>query len=142
MAVYSDSLDIVFDVAEDLVIQLFWTDVYGLPIPITSPVQCDVKDANGQIIMRFAENTDPTVEPRITYITSTGFIQMTAPRIVTEDIPPGMYNYDIFAGVVSTDSATFNSQVKKIIGGRMIAEQNVTYIAHVEPLTADDQAEV
>jgi hypothetical protein len=112
---------------EDVAWQIFWADEYNRPVPITDPVLCDVKDANGQIALRFSSNGTPETQATITLSAANGFMQLTAPAALMRTLVPGRYEFDIFGSVA--DSATpFAHQLVQIIGGWLLVESRVTII--------------
>lgn len=120
-------------IGEDASWQLFWTDEYGEPVPISDPVLCDVKDANGQIALRFATTTDPETQAYIAVGGPNGFMQLTAPAELTRLLAPGRYVFDLFASVA--DSTTFPRQLRRVIGGYLIAVARVTRIEDASEAT-------
>ena len=113
-------------IGEDASWQIFWTDEYGEPVPIADPVLCDVKDANGQIALRFATTTDPETQAYIAVGGPNGFMQLSAPSELTRLLAPGRYVFDLFASVA--DSTTFQRQLRRVFGGFLIAIHRVTRI--------------
>lgn len=111
---------------EDVAWQMFWTDEYGEPVPIAEPALMDVKDANGQIALRFATNTDPTIQAYIAISGPSGFFQFTAPSALTRQLVPGRYEFDLFAAVA--DSAIFAAQLQQVISGFVVVGQRRTKI--------------
>lgn len=124
-------------VGEDAAWQIFWVDEYGDPVPITEPVLADVKDATGQIAIRFSTNADPATQAKITLSAATGFIQLTAPAEVTRTLVPGKYLFDLF-GSVADSAPPFDRQLKQIVKGYLAAGQRVTKIEQApEALTSE-----
>lgn len=114
-------------VGEDYSCQMFWTDDYGEPYPITDPVLLDVRDANHQIALRFATTNDPASAPVATYNGPNGFFQFTAPSACTILLQPGRYVFDLFATVVTDDPAIPN-QIRKVVGGDFVVDPRHTKI--------------
>jgi hypothetical protein len=113
----ADSVDLTVVRGEDFVCQIFWTDNYGEPIPVTSPVEAAVRDEVGQGVLRFIPENDPTTQPQITYNTQ-GFFQLTLPASRSWALYPGVYAFDLWASVV--DSAPpFAAQRQQVIQGTM-----------------------
>lgn len=126
MAAETGSLvEIEVVIGEDFAAQIFWTDEYSNPIPITDPVLMDVLDANGQIAMRFTSSSNVDTDPHLSFTGYIGFLQLTAPRSVTETLIPGSYAFDLFAAV-SDSSAPFNRQIKQVISGYVTALPRVS----------------
>jgi len=118
-------LEIEIVVGEDFAAQIFWTSEYGDPIPVSDPALMDVKDANGQIAMRFSSTADPATQPRLDVAGYVGFFQITAPRAVTQTLVPGRYKFDLFASV--SDSGTpFNRQMQQVVSGYVLALPRTT----------------
>lgn len=113
-------------VGEDASWQIFWTDEYGDPVPIADPVLADVKDANGQIALRFATTNDPTTQAYVAVGGPNGFFQLTAPAELTRLLAPGRYAFDLFASVA--DSSTFVRQLRQVVSGWLLAKARVTQI--------------
>ena len=112
---------------EDAAWQIFWTDEYGEPTPISDPVLMDVKDANGQIALRFSTTNDPSAQAYASVGGPNGFIQLTVPSELTRQLIPGAYRFDLFASVA--DSAPpFDRQLKQILDGWMVVGSRVTKI--------------
>jgi hypothetical protein len=110
---------------EDFAGQFFWTDPYGIPVKITEPIQMDVRDSTGQVVMRFLPSNDPETEPYLMYVTTSGFIQITVPSIYTFELVPGRYVFDLFASC--TESSTiFSKPLARIVGGFVDVRQSVT----------------
>lgn len=112
---------------EDVAWQIFWADEYNEPVPIVDPVLCDVKDANGQIALRFSSNGDPAIQATITLSAANGFLQLTAPAALTRTLVPGKYVFDIF-GSVADSVSPFPHQLVQIISGWLLVEPRVTRI--------------
>jgi hypothetical protein len=123
----ADAVEIELTVGEDFAAQIFWTDEYGDPVPVAEPALLDVKDANGQIAMRFATTSDAATQPKLVISGFIGFFQLTAPSVVTRTLTPGKYLFDLFAAVA--DSAPpFSSQQRQVISGWFVALPRVTQI--------------
>jgi hypothetical protein len=58
---------------------------------------------------------------------SIGFFQLTAPAAVTRLLAPGRYAFDLFAAVADP-VGPFDTQVRQVIGGSLIALPRVTQI--------------
>lgn len=112
---------------EDAVWQFFWQDEYGEPVPVSNPILMDVKDANGQIAMRFATNADLATQAAIELSSSNGFIQITAPASVTATLVPGRYLWDMFASVADS-AAPFQNQLQQVVSGWLVVDSRVTRI--------------
>lgn len=123
----SDVLEIEIVIGEDFAAQIFWTSEYGDPIPVSDPVLMDVKDANGQIAMRFNSVLDAEDSPRIDITGYIGFFQLTAPRSVTSTLIPGKYRFDLFAAVAEP-AQPFPFQVQQVVSGYVIATPRVTIL--------------
>lgn len=125
VADYGDVAEIECPIGGDFAAQVFWTDEYGDPVPVTEPILLDVKDANGQIAMRFSTDGDPASAPTISYASSAGFFQLTAPNSVTATLVPGRYVFDLFAAVADSASP-FQRQVQQVVGGVLSALPRIT----------------
>src|SRR5882762_8563029 len=135
-----DILEIEVVVGEDFAAQIFWTSEYGDPIPVSDPLLMDVKDANGQIALRFSSVTDPLTTPVIQAAGYVGFFQLTAPAHTTRTLVPGKYVFDLFA-TVSDSSAPFPQQLKQVVSGYVVAIGRTTIIeAAQEYLQNSDQS--
>lgn len=115
-----------FTQGEDVAYQFFWTDEYGEPTPIVEPVLMDVKDANGQIALRFATTNDPETQAYVAVGGPNGFFQFTAPSALTRLLVPGQYEFDLFAAVA--DSSTFPAQLQKVLDGWVVVNKRTTRI--------------
>lgn len=114
----SDQLIIEIDQGEDFSGAIFWSSAYNAPFPITDPVLLDVKDANGQIAMRFTDSTDATTDPHIEIAGTTGYFQITCPAAYTRLVVPGTYAFDLWATVADAGPPfDTNGQLKKVIDG-------------------------
>lgn len=111
--------------AEDFAVQIFWTDDYNDPIPISDPVLMDVKDGNGQIAMRFLGSGDETTGPRAYINGPAGFIQLTAPKATTAKLRPGRYLFDLWASVADS-AAPFDRQAQQVVSGFLLVESRVS----------------
>lgn len=114
-------------VGEDFACQLFWTDEYSEPVPITDPVLADVKDANGQIAIRFATTSDPATQAYVSVGGPNGFLQLTCPKEITRLLIPGRYVFDLFATVADA-TGPFDRQLQQVVSGWVIASPRVTQI--------------
>lgn len=113
---------------EDVAWQIFWADEYNEPVPIVDPVLCDVKDANGQIALRFASvGVDPAHAAFIETTGYVGFFQMTAPAEVTRTLVPGRYAFDLWAAVADS-SGPFANQLVPVMSGWFVALPRVTVV--------------
>jgi len=122
----NEILEIEIVIGEDFAAQIFWTSEYGEPIPVSDPVLMDVKDANGQIALRFNSVTAPETTARIDVAGYVGFFQLTAPREVTATLVPGRYAFDLFAAVADGNGPFANRQVKRVVDGYVLAVPRVT----------------
>lgn len=123
----SELLEIEIAIGEDFACQIFWTSEYGDPIPVTDPVLMDVKDANGQIALRFSSVADPDTQARIVIAGYVGFFQLTCPRAITQTLIPGKYVFDLFAAVTDS-SSPFDRQVQQVVSGYVLATPRVTVL--------------
>ena len=122
-----EQLEIEVVIGEDFAAQIFWTSEYGDPIPIIDPVLLDVKDANGQIALRFSSVSDPDTSARIDIAGYVGFFQLTAPRALTSTLIPGRYAFDLFCGVADS-STPFHRQIQQVVSGYLNALPRVTVL--------------
>lgn len=107
---------------EDFACQIWWTDEYGDPVPVTEPVLMDVKDADGQVVMRFTTSSNALTEPHVTVSGgSGGFFQLTVPSDVTSALIPGVYLTDLFAAV-SDSAPPFLAQRQRVFKGTVLVE--------------------
>lgn len=134
-----DILEIEIVVGEDFAAQIFWTSEYGDPIPVSDPLLMDVKDANGQIALRFSSVTDPLTTPAIAPAGYVGFFQLTAPAHVTRTLVPGKYLFDLFA-TVADSSNPFPNQLQQVVSGFVTALPRVTIIESAQAylMNSDD----
>jgi hypothetical protein len=124
----ADKVQLELAVGEDASWQIFWTDEYGDPVPIADPVLADVKDANGQIVMRFSDNVaveDQATQPYIAMNGAIGFFQLTAPKEVTQKLLPGRYLFDLFASVADS-GGPFDRQLQQVCNGWLVVGPRVT----------------
>lgn len=121
-------------VGEDIAYQFFWTNDIGDSNPITAPVLADVRDANGQIAIRFATNNDPATGAFAGVQGANGFIQLTCPSAITKLLLPGRYAFDLWAAVADSDAAYFPAQLQQVVSGWLEVGPRVTKI---EEATAD-----
>jgi hypothetical protein len=126
----AEKVQLELTVGEDAAWQIFWSDDYGDPVPVADPVLADVKDANGQIVMRFSDNVADTDQPNNPYIAvngPAGFFQLTAPKSWTALLLPGRYLFDLFA-TVADSAAPFSRQMQQVCSGWLVALPRVTRI--------------
>lgn len=128
VADYGDVAEIECPIGGDFAAQVFWTDEYGDPVPVADPVLMDVKDANGQIALRFASvGVDPAHAAFIETTGYVGFFQMTAPAEVTRTLVPGRYAFDLWAAVADS-SGPFANQLVPVMSGWFVALPRVTVV--------------
>jgi hypothetical protein len=123
----ADLLELTFKQGEDVTWQLFWTDEYDEPIPVTEPVLMDVKDVNGQIVARFSTNNDPVTQAAIAVSGGVGYFQLTMPKELSRKFPPGGFYWDLFA-CVADSAEPFPAQAAAVTGGIMTCERRVTQV--------------
>lgn len=112
---------------EDWSVQIFWTDEYDEPVPVSEPVLMDVKDSTGQIAMRFTTSTDSESAPHVTMSGTLGFLQLTVPRSVTALLVPGRYVCDMFAAVADT-TGPFVRQAQQLFVGTVLVHNRLSDI--------------
>jgi hypothetical protein len=127
----ADELVLSMVAGEDYSAQLFWTDEYGGPIPVTDPVLLDVKDANGQLALRFTNTDvtglDPAANPSLVISGYVGYFQITCPSAITRTLVPGRYQFDLFAAIA--DSAPpFDHQIRQVLSGWVDIASRVTQV--------------
>ena len=120
----AEQVDLVLVRGEDYVAQIFWSDQWNEPVPVTEPVEATVKDMVGQTVLRFVSATDPNVGPCITH-NSQGFFQLTVPSSRTWTLASGTYTFDLWADVVDS-AAPFTGQRQQVVQGIMTVIQPVS----------------
>jgi hypothetical protein len=127
MASQLTEVELIMAVGEDCAWQIFWTDEDDEPIPIADPVLADVKDANGQLVIRFSSQNDPVEDAYIEYSGFIGFFQLTVPRSRTQLLLPGRYSFDLFAAVADSSGPFSNDrQVQQVVTGWFVANRRRT----------------
>lgn len=126
----NDTLELHVDIGEDWVAQIFWSDEYNDPITAAEPILADVKDANGQIAIRFVSASDPQTEPHIQSSGFSGFFQLSIPKEWTVKLVPGRYLFDLFSGVADS-SPPFQDQQQKVCEGFLVAHSRTTVLESV-----------
>lgn len=113
---------------EDFACQVVVTDQNGQPLNLIAPMQMDVKDRVGQLMLTLHT---PTVTPglgeipEISYSNDIGLIQIFIERAVTSEIPAGQYSYDLFA-TVDDNGAYSGDQRIPVLHGIVEVAQRVT----------------
>ena len=120
----SDQVDLSVARGEDYACQVFWSDQWNESIPVTDPVEATIKDAVGQVVMRFVSTADATVDPAVE-ASSQGFFQLTCPRARTWALMAGVYTFDLWA-VVSDSAPPFQGQRQQVVQGTMTVTNPVS----------------
>lgn len=116
------------DQGEDWTVQLVWTDDYSEPIPVVAPCRIDMKDVTGATVMSLETPETPLPDgeiPPIALSTDIGLIQLHAPKEQTAAIPPGQYQYDLFATVNDGDAYAGN-QTSRLLYGTCTVNKRTT----------------
>lgn len=90
-----DNLPLDVYQGEDWTAQIIVTDQNGNGVNLVTPMQMDVVDSIGQLMISLI-TSDDTV-PQISYSSDIGLIQLHMTRTETADLPNGDYSYDLFA---------------------------------------------
>jgi hypothetical protein len=91
----------------DVAIHIVWSDDAGEAMPCSTPARAEVRGADNGLLVAFDDSADPQLQAAISASPTSGVIQMTAPRDVTDSWAPGRYAIDVFATVNA--SAPFES---------------------------------
>lgn len=118
-----DVVEINIDIGEDFAAQLYWVDEFNNPIDVIAPCRMDAKDAEGTVVLSFRTGNTAATESTIT-LGGQGFIQLTSPKAITEDLEPGSYACDLFATV--NNNSVFEDQEVKVFSGYVIAYPRTT----------------
>lgn len=89
----------------DFAVQLFWTGPDGEGIDFGGPARCDVRDADGSLVVRFvdsSESPDAAVTGVLRRSASASVLQLTAEQTVTSTLPVGRYKFDVLVTVDPT----------------------------------------
>lgn len=113
-------IEITVDCGADFVAQIFYTGEDSEPIGIQAPCRMDVKDMGGHTAMTLQTGVaaeDIPNQPTILIDGGQGFFQISIPRVLTANLTPGRYMFDLFATL--RDPGPFTSQVVKVTSGWM-----------------------
>lgn len=124
------TLPLVIDQGEDWSCQVVLTDQDGNALKLARPMQMDMKNQVGQLILSLhtlslEDEQVATDIPDITFSPDIGLIQIHIARGVTAAMPPGPYSYDLFAGV-DDGSGTPGDQRIRVIAGSAQVNKRVT----------------
>jgi hypothetical protein len=119
----SKTLTVELDRGSDFAVQLEWMDDDGYPVPVKTPAACKVVDSVGAQVMEFVDSGDPTLTAMVSPTTS-GVIQLTAPKSVTTSLPIGRFAFDMFVTTDTTDEPFSSGQYRKVFSGWMLIRQS------------------
>ena len=120
-------VDFVMDQGEDWTCQLVWNDFFDNPITVIDPMRMDIKAPSGSVVhsLIYVTGLPPDEIPPITYNSEAGLIQLHIPSTASDDIPGGIYNYDLWVNVDDGDVFTGN-QKTPILRGLFEVRQRIT----------------
>lgn len=118
------------DQGEDWTAQVILTDQDGNSLSLDSPMQMDLKNVAGSLVLSLhtlTENEEILYGniPEITFSSDIGLIQLHIAKEVTKNLPVGSYNYDLFASVNDGDIYA-GSQVIRVLAGQAQVNKRVT----------------
>jgi hypothetical protein len=103
----------------DFAVQLFWTGPDGEGIEFANPARCDVRDAEGNLVVRFrdtSENPNILTSGVLKRSPSSSVIQLTASRTLTATLATGRYKFDVLATIEPNDDFTAG-QLAPVVSG-------------------------
>jgi hypothetical protein len=95
----SAQCDFIIDQAADWFVELYWTDYNNVPIPVVSPIRMEIRSSSGALVAELiydGDLPDGSVPPSILFNAESGLIQLQLTSSQTDNMPPGVYNYDLF----------------------------------------------
>jgi hypothetical protein len=119
------------DQGEDWSMQVVLQDQWENALTVDRPLQMDIKDILGQLILSLSVPDDPipdNVVPEMNFSADNGMIQIHIDRNQTAALDPGVYFYDIFVGVNDGDVYAGNQRVRAL-AGRLLVNKRITTIA-------------
>jgi len=122
------NVPLVIDQGEDYTAQIIWTDDFGEPQQLTSPMRLDIVGAGNQTVISLTtpETEVPEGEiPEISYSPDIGLIQIHIPSEQTKSIPPGLFQYDMFVTVDDGDEYAGAQQFRLLVG-QVIVNKRIT----------------
>jgi hypothetical protein len=113
---------------EDFTAQVVVQDQWMNPLTVKEPMQMDIDDIYGQLILRLQPPAGPEEEePGLTYSTDVGLIQIHIDKTQSVSIDPGIYRYDLFCSVKDFDEGVYSGpQRLSILKGKFIVNRRVT----------------
>lgn len=136
MTRYVNDTNITVKQGQDAAFQVWVTDNRNESVPFTIPAKMTVKDKVGQIVLETTdESTAAGTEAMVLTSPVNGLVQVTIPRAVTVDIPPGTYIYDVWATIVDIETAAMfpDGQQVPVISGRLTVTARTTVMEDVTP---------
>src|SRR5436190_8438910 len=119
---------------EDFIAQFYLTGDDDNLVKLTQPIRAQVRDGAGSLVLDFAPGQDQDTQPNIIFVGSTGFIQLSCPRVVINEIPLGRYVFDLFATIDDVSSVWAAGQQVQLLSGDVTVTGRVTII-EVPPAT-------
>lgn len=138
MADHVQGVEIHLKAGEDFNARLEWVADDGEPIAVKEWARMDVRDAGGNLILRFDTGAytsgSLTKKGYLRIIVGSGAVDMFVPWEVSRMIVPGSYYFDLFVGVNNpgVDNPSFQrtdeTQKKLLTTGRFVVHPAVTKI--------------
>ena len=122
------NVPLVIDQGEDYTAQIIWTDDFGEPQRLTTPMRLDIVGAGNQPVISLTtpETEVPEGEiPEISYSPDIGLIQIHIPSEQTKSIPPGLFQYDMFVTVDDGDEYAGAQQFRLLVG-QVVVNKRIT----------------
>ncbi len=120
-------VNMVIDQGDDFTAQILWIDAQGEPQKIAEPIRLDIKSGTKRIVSLTVEDVpDGEISP-IIYSADIGVIQIHIPQSQTSILPPGLYEYDMFASVDDGDAYAGN-QRQRILVGQIVVNKRITVV--------------
>lgn len=119
-------VDLEVDKGSDYAVQLYWTDQYDSPIAISHPMKMTVAFATPFTYISTSEVPSGPQASYLSYNSSIGFVQLSLPDSYTNNLIPGIYQYDLWAQVLDPDDINNTTKRTKIFGGSFVVVGAIT----------------
>lgn len=119
--------DLVIDQGADFFVQLYWTDMNNVPLSVQAPMRMQIKADTGQVVQELIYQDYPAAGEPITidFSPDVGLIQLSLEAQQTDNIPAGLYDYDLF---VSYSDKQINPKIRliRLLYGKVEVRGKVT----------------